>query len=210
MIKPDRSRHRKALMWALFALALGSVPMAARVWLEKNGAMEQPTLGVVGEFVIRDENDRPLTRDQLRRALTLILYWPKNCISAPSCQDARTRIQALRSWVEATLEPGWTEEKNQLHLIIVGEGALDLEASGRWRRFPESFDVNTLLPATAALDQPWLVVVDNVLQFSALESLNGELDFARLGRVISKTSFDQYLGNYLSRRTFMGPKRTQN
>jgi hypothetical protein len=70
--------------------------------------------------------------------------------------------------------------------------------------------VNTLLPATATLDQPWLVVVDNVLQFSALESLNGELDFARLGRVISKTSFDQYLGNYLSRRTFMGPKRTQN
>jgi hypothetical protein len=62
----------------------------------------------------------------------------------------------------------------------------------------------------ADLDQPWLVVVDNVLQFSALESLNSDLDLERLGRVISKTSFDQYLGNYLSRRTFMGPKRTQN
>jgi len=210
MDKPKLDRRRKALLWAVLALALGSVPLAARVWLEKNGAMEQPSLGVLGEFVIRDDNDRPLTRDQLRRALTLILYWPKNCISAPSCQEARKRVEELRSWVEAALEPGWTEEKNQLHLIVVGEGALDLTASGRWRRFPESIEANTLLPSNAALDQPWLIVVDNILQFSALESLDKDLDFDRLGRVISKTSFDQYLGNYLSRRTFMGPKRTQN
>lgn len=210
MNKPKLDRRRKALLWALLALALGSVPLVARVWLEKNGAMEQPSLGVLGEFVIRDDNDRPLTRDQLRRALTLILYWPKNCISTPSCQEAKKRVEELRTWVDEALEPGWTVEKNQLHLIVVGEGALDLEASGRWRRFPGSVDANTLLPSTAALDQPWLVVVDNILQFSALESLNGDLDFDRLGRVISKTSFDQYLGNYLSRRTFMGPKRTQN
>jgi hypothetical protein len=210
MNKPRLDRRRKALIWALLALVLGSVPLAARVWLEKNGAMEQPALGVLGEFVIRDDNDRPLTRDQLRRALTLILYWPKNCISAPSCQAAKKRVEALRSWVDATLEPGWAEEKNQLHLIVLGEGALDVEAYGRWRRFPESIEANTLLPSMADLDQPWLVVVDNVLQFSALESLNSDLDLERLGRVISKTSFDQYLGNYLSRRTFMGPKRTQN
>lgn len=210
MSKPNSDRHRKALLWAGLALAIGSLPLAARVWLQTHGATEKPDLGVVGEFVIRDETDRPLTKDQLRRALTLIIYWPKDCMSATKCQEARNRVKDLRAWVAATLEPGWTEEKNPLHLIIVGDGALDLEASGRWRRFQEPVDMNSLLPATASVDRPWLVVVDNVLQFSALESLDGDLDFDRLGRVISKTSFDQYLGNYLSRRTFMGPKRTQN
>lgn len=210
MEKPNRDRHRKALMWAVLALLLGSLPVAGRVWLQKHGALEQPDLGVVGEFVIRDEADQALTRDQLRRALTLIVYWPKSCISAADCQDAKRRVMDLQSWVGSTLEPGWTEEKNPLHLIIIGEGAGDLDSVGRWRRFPELVEANTLLPSSAELHRPWLVVVDNVLQFSALESLDGDLNFEKLGRVISKTAFDQYLGNYLSRRTFMGPKRTQN
>jgi len=211
MQNSKHDRHRKALRWAGLALVLCLVPLAARVWFEKNGALEQPDLGVVGEFVMRDENERPLTRDQLRRALTLIVYWPKECGgSSDECGEARQRFEVLSSWVQETLEPGWTEEKNPLHLIIIGEEALDLKAPQRWRRFSGVVDENTLLPPGVSMNEPWLVVVDNVLQFAALESFNKDLNFQRIARVISKTSFDQYLGNYLSRRTFMGPKRTQN
>jgi hypothetical protein len=210
MKNSKHERHRRALRWAGLALVLGLVPLAARVWFEQNGALEKTDLGVVGEFVIRDESERALTRDQLRRALTLMVYWPKQCVTPSHCEEAKKQFEVLSSWVQQTLEPGWTEEKNPLHLIIVGEGALDLKAPPSWRRFSDVVDDNTLLPSSAVMDEPWLVVVDNVLQFAAVESLNTDLNFKRLSRVISKTSFDQYLGNYLSRRTFMGPKRTQN
>ena len=51
---------------------------------------------------------------------------------------------------------------------------------------------------------------DGKEQFAAREDLDKELDFKHLERVLSKTAFDQYLGNYLANRTFMGPKRKQN
>lgn len=209
MTKLHSKRHQKALRWAALALVLCTLPLAARVWLDRNGAIEQSELGVVGDFVVRDEFDHPLTKDQLRRALTLVIYWPKDCVTPETCREARTRVEALQAWVQSSLEPKWTEEKNHLHLLVLGEGALGIDAGGRWRRFPETIDAQALLPASASLNQPWCVVIDNVLQFAALENLNTDLNFRRLGRVISKTSFDQYLGNYLSRRTFMGPKRTQ-
>jgi hypothetical protein len=123
---------------------------------------------------------------------------------------AKEQLPKIMTWVRESLEPNWTEEKNPLNLLVVGEGAASVSTDGRWRRFPEAAQSGTILPASAEVDQPTLVLVDNILQFAAMETLDSELDFTRLSRVISKTAFDQYLGNYLARRTFMGPKRTQN
>jgi hypothetical protein len=123
---------------------------------------------------------------------------------------AKEQLPKIMTWVRESLEPKWTEEKNPLNLLVVGSGASSVTVDRRWRRFPETAQLGTVLPLSADVDRPTLVLVDNILQFAAMEPLDGELDFTRLGRVISKTAFDQYLGNYLARRTFMGPKRTQN
>ena len=123
------------------------------------------------------------------------------------CKSLRT---VGRQWVNDSLKPKWTEEKNPLVLAVVGEGASDLKGFDGWRQFSLKPDDGALLPAKTDLDRPWLVVVDNTLQFAAREDLNKELDFKHLERVLSKTAFDQYLGNYLANRTFMGPKRKQN
>jgi len=204
------ARGRKALLCATVALLICSIPLGARLWLEKNGALERPHLGVVGEFVMRDEGDRALTRDQLRRSVTLMVYWPKDCSGPGSCSEARKNVLDLANWVEQSLEAKWTEEKNPLNLLVVGEGGLSLSLGGKWRRFPGVLEPNTLLPGSANPSEPWLVVVDNILQFAALENLGQQTDLKGLERVLSKTAFDQYLGNYLSRRTFLGPKRTPN
>ena len=202
--------HKRALIWAGLALMVCLVPLAARVWLHFNGAVESVTLGVVGEFVMRDDGGRPLTRDQLRRSVTIVVNWPSKCVEPDRCLSAKEQLPKLMTWVRESLEPKWTEEKNPLNLLIVGDGADSVPVDGRWRRFPEIAQLGTILPASADVDQPTLVLVDNILQFAAMETLDSELDFTRLSRVISKTAFDQYLGNYLARRTFMGPKRTQN
>jgi len=205
-----RTAHKRALTWAGLALMVCLVPLAARVWLHFNGAVESVTLGVVGEFVMRDEGGRPLTRDQLRRSVTIVVNWPSQCVGPEQCLLAKEQLPKIMTWVRESLEPKWTEEKNPLNLLVVGEGAASVSADGRWRRFPEIAQSGSILPASADVDRPTLVLVDNILQFAAMEPLDGELDFTRLSRVISKTAFDQYLGNYLARRTFMGPKRTQN
>ncbi len=205
-----RTAHKRALTWAGLALMVCLVPLAARVWLHFNGAVESVTLGVVGEFVMRDEGGRPLTRDQLRRSVTIVVNWPSQCVGSDRCLLAKEQLPKIMTWVRESLEPKWTEEKNPLNLLVVGEGAASVSTDGRWRRFPEAAQSGTILPASAEVDQPTLVLVDNILQFAAMETLDSELDFTRLSRVISKTAFDQYLGNYLARRTFMGPKRTQN
>lgn len=203
-------RLTRAFIWAAAALSICLVPLGARIWLERHGALEQPDLGVVGEFVVRDQADLPLTRDQLRRSLTILIYWPKSCGDGSRCAAARSSAISVGKWVNESLKPKWTEENNPLVLAVVGEGASDLKGFDGWRQFALKPDDGALLPMKTDLERPWLVVVDNTLQFAAREDLNKELDFKHLERVLSKTAFDQYLGNYLANRTFMGPKRKQN
>ena len=203
-------RLAKSLTCAVVALLICLVPLGARIWLERHGALEHPDLGVVGEFVVRDQTDAALTRDQLRRSLTIVIYWPKSCINEPNCAVARTTASSVERWINEYLKPKWTEEKNSLVLGVIGEGASDLNGFDGWRHFVLKPEDGTLLPVKTDLERPWLVVVDNTLQFAACEDLGQELDFRHLERVLSKTAFDQYLGNYLANRTFMGPRRKQN
>lgn len=203
-------RLKKALLWAGGALMLCLIPVFGRIWLERNGALERPELGVAGEFVLRDQSDVPLTRDQLRRSVTVVLHWPAECNAGNACKKSLETANLLHDWVNKTLRSKWGEESNKLILAVVGDGADALKEFGDWRKFAGKPAEATILPAGTNLSQAWLVIIDNSLQFSAREDLEATVNFEKLERVLSKTAFDQYLGNYLSKRTFMGPRRTQN
>jgi hypothetical protein len=205
----NRNRKR-ATWWAFGALVVCAIPLGARVWLESHGAIERPELGAVGEFIIRDESGAPLNHDQLRRSVTVVLHWPKSCLEAGNCDAARNTVNQVQSWVSQSLKPKWTEENNPLNLVIVGEGAMSLPRADGWRVFPGQVEPGTIIPSTSDTSKPWVLIIDNNLLFAAQENLAGTVNFEALERVLSKTAFDQYLGNYLSSRTFMGPKRRQN
>jgi hypothetical protein len=202
--------RKRATLWALGALLVCSIPLAARVWLDQNGALEREDLGAVGEFILRDERDAALNRDQLRRSVSIVIFWPGSCGEQQNCSSARGNVAKLERWVNESLKPKWTEEKNPLNLLVVGEGSSTIPKMADWRVFPGVVDPGSVIPLALDLAKPHVVVIDNNLLFSAAEPLAEELNFARLERVLSKTAFDQYLGNYLSGRTFMGPRRHQN
>ncbi len=208
--KVMNQNHKRALKWTVGALIVCLIPLFGRIWLDRNGALERPDLGYVGDFVLRDQADVPLAKDQLRRSITVILHWPAECADQNACENARKTAFLLRQWVDSQLKPKWTEENNPLVLVVVGDGAAGLPEFKDWRIFAVKPDEATLLPAGTDMTKPWLVVADNALLFAAREDLNQSVDFPMLERILSKTAFDQYLGNYLSRRTFMGPKRHQN
>jgi hypothetical protein len=190
------------------SLVLGASLLVGRIWLEYHGAMENPALGVIGEFLIRDTNDQPLSREQLRRAVTVMFYWPAECGDQNACTEARKNADLTRTWVEDKLTTDRGEDKNPLHLLVIGEASDQIFVNEKWRVFKSKPELGALLPQTADLKQPMVLVVDNMLQFALMEPLNQPVSHQRLDRVLSKTTFDQYLGNYLAKRTFMGPRRT--
>lgn len=202
--------RKRALRWALGAFVVCLVPLGARVWLEQNGAVERADLGAVGEFILRDDSGSALNRDQLRRSVTIVIYWPKKCEDPQSCHGARDAVKKVQNWVADSLQPRWTEEKNPLNLFVAGESAVELPRLPSWRIFPGVVDPGTIIPGRLDTSKPHVVVIDNNLLFAASEDLEQGVNFEKLERVLSKTAFDQYLGNYLSGRTFMGPKRHQN
>ena len=201
-------RHKRAALWATGALLLGMIPLIGRVWLENHGALDRPDLGVVGEFVLRDTSDQPLMREQLRRSVSVVFYWPAECQAAGSCVQARENAESTKAWVESYLTAKWGEDKNPLHLIIAGAGSAGLFDGASWRRFPTAVEKGTLIPEAIDTKEPHIIVIDNMLQFAVMEPLNKPVLLPMLERALSKTAFDQYLGNYLSKRTFMGPRRT--
>ena len=201
---------KRASLWALGALLVCLIPLATRVWLDQNGALERADLGAVGEFILRDETGSALNRDQLRRSVSIVIFWPGACSDSQSCLGARGNVTRVKDWVLQSLRPRWTEENNPLNLLIVGEGSQTLPRMDGWRVFPGTVDPGTVVPVGMDLSKPQIAVIDNNLLFSAREELAEDLNFKKLERVLSKTAFDQYLGNYLSGRTFMGPKRHQN
>lgn len=199
-------RHRRALFWTLGIAVFFAGPIAFRIWLQSDAAaVAIPDLGDVGTFVYHDSAGEPITREVLRRGVTIVVHIPKSC-DDNTCSLALEQARATEKWIKDQLSSGYTEEKNPLFLISSGGGFQPTEGS-KWHTINEVVTEGSLLPMEHASDRAWLVVVDPWLVFAGAWDLTKPIDHKRLERVLSRTTFEQYMGNYLARRTFMGPKR---
>jgi hypothetical protein len=160
-------------------------------------------LGQVLPFVFYDDKGLPLTRELLYKGVTLILYTPSPC-DAQTCPVAARQVTMISDWVSKNLSIEHAEEKNPLNLLTAGGSSI---APAGWRKMVGAIDPGTLIPLSCSADRSWFVVIDPWLNFAGAWSLDESMDQATLERVLSKTTFEQYLGNYLSRRTFMGPRK---
>lgn len=199
------SRHRRALYWTLGIAAIMAGPIGFRIWIQSDaGAVAVPNLGEVGSFVYHDTAGEPITREVLRRGVAIIVHIPKSC-DGGTCELAMEQARTTEKWIQEQLSAGYTEEKNPLFLITSGEGFQP--SLGKWHVIKEEVTEGSLLPSGYPNDKAWLVVVDPWLVFAGAWDLTKPVDHKRLERVLSRTTFEQYIGNYLARRTFMGPKR---
>ena len=201
-----RSRHLRALLWMSVVAAILVVPVSYRVYLQsKAGDVANPNLGDVQQFVYHDKLGKPWTMVSLRRSVTLILHLPKNC-QMENCALAWKQASEMMDWIQSHLTIKYTEEKNPLNLIVTG-GNESFSPSGAWSIVSEPIESGTLIPAGFDLAKPWFIAIDPGLSFAGAWSLNDVLNHEKIERVLSRTTFDQYMGNYLARRTFMGPRK---
>ena len=200
-----QARRRRAIYWTLGIAAILAGPLAFRIWLQTQaGSVALPHLGDVESFVYHDTKGEALTREHLRRGVTIVMHIPAQCSDA-SCDLARAQAQVTETWIKNHLTINYTEEKNPLFLLNTGGGYHSDNPS--WRSISEEISEGTLLPHGYPNNHAWLVVVDPWLIFAGAWDLTQPIDHKKLERVLSRTTFEQYMGNYLARRTFMGPKR---
>lgn len=198
-------RQRRAIYWTLGVAAILAGPLAFRIWLQSQaGAVAVPRLGDVESFVYHDTKGEAVTREHLRRAVTIVMHIPAQCSDA-KCDLARTQAQTTQTWIKDHLTMTYTEEKNPLILLSTGGGYQPGDPS--WRSIDEDIVEGALLPRGYPNNHAWLAVIDPWLLFAGAWDLTQPIDHKQLERVLSRTTFEQYMGNYLARRTFMGPKR---
>ena len=200
------NRHRRALRWMLAVAAVLVGPVSYRIYLQsKAGDVASPKLGDVGEFVYHDTAGSPWTIPVLRRSVTLVLHIPKNC-RIDSCGLTWSQAASTMTWVQSHLTIKHAEEKNPLNLLVTGGNESFVPQEG-WAVIRETIDPGTLVPTKFDIQKPWLVAIDPDLNFAGGWSLAEPLPQETIERVLSRTTFDQYMGNYLARRTFMGPRK---
>ena len=197
-------RHRRAMLWTAGVLIVLGAPITYLISLNlKAGNVARPSLGEVGTFIYRDVTGKTVTRDSLYKGLTFVINLPRRC-STELCPNESTNAILASKWVADNLTIGYTEEKNPLNLLVTGGSSVLVPG---WRVIPEALDVGTLVPSGYAPEQSWLAVVDPWLDFAGAWDLSVPLDQSSMERVLSRASFEQYLGNYLAKRTFMGPRK---
>lgn len=198
-------RRKRALLWTLAILTLVSGPLLFQAWLISDaGKVAIPNLGHVEPFVLRDVEDQPITKEILYQAVVIVVNIPQSCAGS-SCPLAQAQAKEISLWIQDQLKIGYTEEKNPLHLISTG-GGFTPPTTG-WRIVSAPAPAGGLIPESYDPNTPWLVVIDPWLVFAGAWDLTKPIDRKTLQRVLSRTTFEQYLGNYLARRTFMGPRR---
>lgn len=196
-------RRNRSLAWTIGVFAVLAGPISFRIWLDTEaGRVAAPRLGTVEPFVYRDTEDKPLTKDGLVQGVVVVVNIPSTC---DSCDVALRQASETAAWIHANLVIGYTEEKNPLHLLSTGGGYVPQEPG--WRTIKELPRAGELIPEGYDPTKPWLVVIDPWMVFAGAWDLSQPIDQKNLERVLSRTTFEQYLGNYLARRTFMGPRR---
>jgi hypothetical protein len=200
------NRHQRALKVTVILALFLVLPISYRVWLEYGSEYSKldSGLGTVQPFVLRDTKDIPLTKETLARSVSVVLNIPAS-MNPEHTEIIKNNVTFISKWISENLILSNPEEKNPLNLLVIGDD-FGL-TTPNWRKFNAKVESGSLIPEKYSPDDPLLVLIDPNLEFAGTWSLSKEQPNNTLEKVFSRTIFEQYLGNYLSRRTFMGPKR---
>jgi hypothetical protein len=202
-----QARHKRALIWTLVVGALLGIPVGYFAWqLHQSRDWLNAPKDPVSSFYYRDSDSGFWTKEKLFRSMTIVIYLPK--CESNECSLVADRAAGLMNWINERLTMRYSEESNPLHRLVVGWPKEKPIASNWHRLIVEDENKLELLPMKTPKDKPWFVVIGPDAHFIGLHSLGDGFELKQVERVLSRTVMEQYLSNYLARRTFMGPRRS--
>lgn len=201
------NRAKKAL---LVSMVVGSCLLCLVVFLIAISKREVPyeiESTPIASFLLKDERGRYWTNKDLQGALTVLWVVPKTCQEFCG-QDMVEKVQSLVGETLRTQSSGG--EKNPVNLIVIEEVERGLSYPSQWAKVKLSVADEPFLKAfSGGINRAFLVLVDDKVQAKAVVELSPEADEKAVATLLAKHTTHQFLNNYLSRRTFMGPKRNQ-
>lgn len=206
------TRSKRAVWISLLVGILLMIPVGYRAWLDISaGGTLELGMGQVKPFLVADDLGKQITQESIRGTLTVVLNVPSICLNHSElktnidCPVVKQNADKIVTWVDTNLKIKYSEDKNPLSLLATSGGYVPSDTS--WTRINESPKEGHMVPTGFDEDTPSVTVIDPWLNFVYAWRLDKDFRVEELKRVLSRSVMDQYLGTYLAKRTFMGPKR---
>jgi len=196
-----KTRRRQALLIATLVGLFCAVPVGYFIYLNVNHVRIEQGLGEVQPFALRDQSGKYVTLNDVREHVTVLAFFPKQ---TPLPEDLET-LDRLSGWMAAQL---MRDRKTDVQSLTLLTNALAFAHSdSRWRVLAEWRRANDLIPTQALRTGDILYIADRSGSLRGSLDLRVDHDMARFKKLASKLLLNRYLDHYLSRRTFMGPRR---
>lgn len=161
----------------------------------------------VKPFYLQATDNSSISLSDLRSKVTLLAVIPSKCLSPDQLDEA---LQRSQKWAKEQLG---NKSKKPFQLIAMYQDNIDvsldwlqvhLEGEQVFRREIEPFFENV-----SSVQELNLVFIDQNAVVKGVFPYSGIEDWKEIEGLWSRLIFNHYLTDYLSKRTFFGPKREQ-
>lgn len=209
MIKPTKKRLTRLAIVAAFC----SIPIIFRIWVEQKHSESQKlkVLDNLGQFYFEDVKGNAFTQVDLHNTVNFVIV--------SQCQGSCTLIQSALFGVDKWVQSNFTYsgQSNPLHTTSILSASKEIlsRTPDRWRRIQingdtDQSEIQKFIPKPLtdefSQSESFIVLITGKLEIVKIMDLK-DFDAERISSVLSRLSFNTYLDQYLSERTFMGPKR---
>lgn len=202
------TRHKRALKKTSLMAIFLSVPLVFIVWIKtqyKSDIGEQ-SAGETGAFYLETRKGESFTNINLRNQVTLMAIAPSGCLDCTIETFDKARL-----WAEEHLSYEGIK-KVPYQLVLLGEARVN--PGSEWIRLKVT---NTQGVAFEEEIRPFLgdaewtnkltwVLINEKAELTGVFP-NSDSSWSSVTRLWSKVTFNHYLSDYLSKRTFFGPKK---
>lgn len=202
------TRHKSAIKKTSLMAIFLSIPMIFIVWVKTQytSKVGEQSSGETGLFYLETSNGASFTNIHLRNQVSLIAIVPSKC------QDCTPEaFNKARMWAEDHLSYEGIK-KVPYQLILLGQTEPD--PGPEWIKLnipathPESFEeeIRPFLGDAEWANKLTWVLINEKAELSGVFP-NSDTSWSSVTRLWSKVTFNHYLSDYLSKRTFFGPKK---
>lgn len=206
----NKDKHKKAIKITLIAALICIIPFYFLYYVSSNYGGSEHTKDLESpSFLMPEQNGGYFTNHSLIGKVTLLVYLPSNCAD---CQGFLEGVIETYNWSKEALKKLEYFEESDVELqraLINDSPAIQTTLEG-WLELSESSEAKKDLLAISNICQiPFeasAIIFDRAGRIKACVPYKS-FKFSDIKRILSKVMFNSSMDEYLSERTFFGPRK---
>lgn len=210
-VKSKLNRHLKALKQTAIVGIIAMIPVAFLYYVSVNFSASQNIRDLAApDFLMTDASGGYFTNQSLIGKVTYMTYIPQSCTD---CEKYIATTSEVHNWSKKSLKKLEHFEESDVHLtrVLVSSHPDAKKEFSSWEQVNESensnIDMKHLIESCGATNlQPFTIIFDRSARIRAcVDQQNFEAE--KMKRLLSKITFNTSMDEYLSERTFFGPRK---